>query len=61
MDAAAAALMSDRERNPLFRRRWLEGDAPVVPRPALPNAPSAEDLDGLALLLAWRRQRERRV
>ena len=61
MDPATAAAMSDPARNPLFRRRWLEGDAPVVPRPAPPNAPSAEDLDGLALLLAWRRERERRI
>lgn len=29
MDAAAAAAMSDPDRNPNFRRRWDEGEARV--------------------------------
>lgn len=56
MDAAAAALMSDPERNPLFRRRWAETGEVVVPRPA-PRPDLDDALDGVALLAAWRRER----
>ena len=55
MDAATAAAMSDPRRNPAFRRRWLEADAPPVQRPAVRD--QAGELDGLALLAEWRRIR----
>ena len=59
MDAAAAAAMSDPDRNPLFRRRWREAGDVVAPRPAPPDHRARDALDGLALLLAWRRERRR--
>ena len=58
--AAAAAAMSDPDRNPLFRRRWCEADFVVVLRLPPPDHRARDALDGPALLLAWRRERERR-
>ena len=60
MDAAAAA-MSDPERNPAFRRRWRE--APNAPREMPPPDLGPEDaveLAGRELLEQWRRDRARR-
>lgn len=57
MDAARAAAMSDPDRNPLFRRHWVEPVA-VTHRPtadAIPHDPLEQS--GLDLLLAWRRQK----
>ena len=57
MDAARAAAMSDPDRNPLFRRHWVEPLA-VKPPPAadaIPRDPLGQS--GLDLLLAWRRQK----
>lgn len=57
MDAARAASMSDPDRNPSFRRQWVEPVA-VKPRPAIDAIPhDALEQSGLDLLLAWRRQR----
>jgi hypothetical protein len=57
MDTAAAAAMSDPERNRWFRRRWAER---VVRRPD-PAGPEQGtpglDLLGRELLAAWRRER----
>lgn len=61
MDPATAALMSDPDRNPLFCRRWQDGDDRVVSRPVARNDNPWTDLDGLDLLQAWRRERERRA
>jgi hypothetical protein len=56
MDAAAAA-MSDPDRNPHFRRRWLEPGPlamPVVPR----SATGIVGPVGVALIDAWRRKQQ---
>ena len=61
MDAAAAAAMSDPERNPAFRRRWRE--APDEPRempPADLEPADAIESAGRELLEQWRRARVRR-
>jgi len=60
MDAAAAAAMSDPERNRQFRRRWHEA-ATAAPAPRAPLRQQGEALGpiGHALLEAWRRKRER--
>jgi hypothetical protein len=60
MDTAAAARMSDPDRNPNFRRRWREpaGRAPAAPaEPA--DRPRGDRLARLADLLRaeWRRRR----
>lgn len=55
MDAATAAAMSDPQRNPAFRRRWLEVDPLPAPRP--PALDPVGELDGPALLAEWRRIR----
>lgn len=60
MNAAQAAAMSGPDLNPHFRRRWEEPDSLVVPRPEPRNERPGDDLDGLALLLAWRRDRSHR-
>ena len=61
MDAAAAAAMSDPQRNPAFRRRWQDQpdhlartDAPA------PKPDDALELTGRALLEQWRRERMQR-
>ncbi len=57
MDAAAAAAMSDPERNRLFRRRWTER-AESVPAPVCSIDQVADlELVGRELLAAWRRER----
>jgi hypothetical protein len=58
MDAAAAAAMSDPDRNPHFRRRWREQASPRVIQVI---APSRETLGaiGIALVEAWRREQVR--
>lgn len=53
MDAAAAAAMSDPERNPHFRRRWGEGAACVSADPSR----AAIGTLGLALQEALARRR----
>ncbi len=61
MDAAAAAAMSDPERNPAFRRRWL--DVPGEPAWTPPADLEPEDVleqTGRELLEQWRRERARR-
>ena len=61
MDAAAAAAMSDPERNPKFRRRWQ--DPPREPGwtpPADLEPEDAVELTGRELLEQWRRDRARR-
>jgi len=56
-DAAAAAAMSDPERNPAFRRRWTER-AESLPMPACTLEQDADlELAGRQLLAAWRRER----
>ncbi len=57
MDAAAAAAMSDPERNRLFRRRWTER-AESVPAPVCSIDQVADlELVGRELLAVWRRER----
>lgn len=57
MDPARAAAMSDPDRNPLFRRHWVEPVA-AKPRPAADAIPrDTLEQSGLDLLLAWRRQK----
>ena len=59
MDAAAAARMSDPERNPAFRRRWRKtSDAPAWPPPVHEPEDTVEPT-GLELLEQWRRERAR--
>jgi hypothetical protein len=61
MDAAAAAAMSDPERNPKFRRQWQ--DPPREPRrtpPANLKPGDAVELTGRELLDQWRQERARR-
>ena len=55
MDAAAAAAMSDPDRNTYFRRRWLEASA-VQPDSAPPCTGGDIGTFGLALLEALRRR-----
>jgi hypothetical protein len=61
MDAAAAARMSDPERNPHFRRRWREPAYDWAPEPAAAPDAALARLDRLADLLRaeWRRRRMR--
>jgi hypothetical protein len=55
MNAATAAAMSDPDRNPMFRRRWVEtAAAPVTPR----STAGAFGPIGLALIDAWRRKQQ---
>ncbi len=60
MDAAAAARMSDPDRNPHFRRQWAEDRDSAQPSDA-PVAPAAEPLEQAAtdIHLAWRTTRTR--
>ena len=61
VDAAAAAAMSDPERNPKFRRQWQ--DPPREPRrtpPANLEPKDAVELTGRELLEEWRRERAHR-
>ncbi len=60
MDAAAAA-MSDPERNPAFRRRWRDAPGKPGARPPADLEPEdALELTGRELLEQWRRDRARR-
>jgi hypothetical protein len=62
MDAAAAAAMSDPERNPKFRRRW-QAAPPCEPERYPPQSlepGDAVELTGRELLEEWRRERARR-
>ncbi len=60
MDAAAAAAMSDPERNPAFRRRWREAPGePAWPSP-VHEPEDTIAVTGLELLEQWRRERARR-
>lgn len=57
-DAAAAAAMSDPERNPKFRRRWHEAYIPSQPSASqAATAENAVELTGRELLEQWRRER----
>jgi len=59
MDAASAAAMSDPERNPLFRRRWLEPAGSATGR-AIAEHPGPDDdlaVTGLELREQWRQER----
>jgi len=56
MDAAAAAAMSDPDRNPHFRRRWSEASAGGVSDCADPANGQIGTL-GLALLEAFARRK----
>ena len=61
MDAAAAAAMSDPERNPAFRRRWQEACTPSDPLAGGPPAEQdAVELSARELLEQWRRERASR-
>lgn len=56
MDAAAAAAMSDPERNPHFRRRWDEGS------PDAPTASPRTSTEGIGTLgLALQEALDRRL
>lgn len=57
-DAAAAAAMSDPERNRWFSRRWAEAGADLPPVEPTPSS-AVQDLElvGRELLAAWRRER----
>ncbi len=55
MDAAAAARMSDPDRNRQFSRKWTE---PVALPIAAPNTTDTLGPIGLALRDAWRRRAE---
>jgi MYXO-CTERM domain-containing protein len=57
IDAAAAARMSDPDRNPHFRRRWDEKATASARSPA-PGTDGHLGPIGLALLEAWRRKRQ---
>jgi hypothetical protein len=59
MDAAAAAAMSDPERNPLFRRRWIDAGKPAVESGTAAQPDPDRDLaaTGIELLEQWRRDR----
>lgn len=60
MDAAAAAAMSDPERNPAFRRRWQDAyTPPQLPGPKLKSVQDDLELTGRELLEQWRRDRAR--
>jgi hypothetical protein len=56
MDAAAAAAMSDPDRNPHFRRLWQE-QVLRPPRVIPAGSPPSDKLGtlGVALIEAWRR------
>jgi hypothetical protein len=56
MDAAAAAAMSDPERNRYFSRRWHCDHEATSQRPAPDGC--EEKLAGLELLEQWRRKRD---
>ncbi len=58
-NAAAAAAMSDPERNRWFRRRWAELPVAVAARESADVGPTDDGLalTGLALLQEWRKQR----
>jgi hypothetical protein len=60
MDAAAAAAMSDPERNPAFRRRSHDIPLPAQPRRPALQPGEAIELTGRELLEEWRRERARR-
>lgn len=59
MDAAAAARMSDPERNPNFRRRWVADalDLKLAPPRIHVDRRRRPDMQGRDLLAAWRRER----
>jgi hypothetical protein len=61
MDAAAAAAMSDPERNPAFRRRWWDAAtrAHVCVVTAGPDLDDNLAATGRELLEQWRRERAR--
>ncbi len=57
-DAAAAAAMSDPERNRWFKRRWADADPALYPiEPESSPGPQSLELIGSELLAAWRRER----
>ena len=56
-DAAAAAAMSDPERNRWFRRRWVEPNLAPIPVDAASKPERLDfELIGTELLIAWRRE-----
>ena len=55
MNAATAAAMSDPERNPNFRRRWLE-PGPLAMRVTPRDTTGVVGPIGLALIVAWQRK-----
>ena len=59
IDAAAAAAMSDPDRNPAFRRRWLDAGAPAIISAVAADPDPDSDLvfTGRELLEQWRRER----
>jgi hypothetical protein len=56
-DAAAAAAMSDPNRNRWFRRRWVEANAVDPTLVCVEQDEPDLDLLGRELLAAWRRER----
>lgn len=57
MDPAAAAAMSDPDRNPQFRRRWDDTES-VQPGGSPRNSSAVVGTLGLALLEAFKRRRQ---
>ena len=57
MDAARAAAMSDPDRNPFFRRHWVEPVAAQRPPAVDPIEQEPVKQTGLELLHLWRRQK----
>jgi hypothetical protein len=57
MDAASAAAMSDPDRNPHFRRRWVQPTARPRVVPVVQPPDGTLGAIGIALLKSWRRAR----